>query len=75
MVAVSLTGIDGNRVGSLGHPRGSPSMLKSLLARAQRCTYIFTNLTLKRRAAHQQIFGSGASKLQVRSHAQPTAMP
>ena len=35
MVAVSLTGIDGNRVGSLGHPRGSPSMLKSLLARAQ----------------------------------------
>ena len=35
MVAVSLTGIDGNRVGSLGQPRGKPTKLKSLLARAQ----------------------------------------
>ena len=35
MVAVSLTGIDGNRVGCLGHARGQPAQLKKLFARAQ----------------------------------------
>ena len=35
MVAVSLTGIAGNRVGCLGHARGQPTQLKNLLARAQ----------------------------------------
>ena len=35
MVAVSLAAIAGNRVGYLGHARGQPAQLKTLLARAQ----------------------------------------
>ena len=35
MVAVSLATIAGNRVGCLGHARGQPAQLKTLLARAQ----------------------------------------
>ena len=35
MVAVSLTGIAGNRVGCLGHARGQPTKLKNVFARAQ----------------------------------------
>ena len=35
MVAVSLTGIDENRVSCLGHARGQPTKLKKLFARAQ----------------------------------------